>query len=244
VTIGAIVVVIPARDEADLIARCLRSVHRAIELLQEMKGDASPSVRVVVVLDSCSDDTAELVSSFAFAEVVEIEAGSVGVARSAGIEHALAREDVPANLLWIANTDADSAVPPQWLVEQVRLADAGADVVVGSVSPVMADLADHLAEAWKRLRSHRSSAGNVHGANLGFRASSYRLAGGFGPEALHEDVGLVARFTAVSAVLCSSLDIDVETSGRKANRVPGGYASYLHEGGLLRRAEASIPSEF
>ncbi|MHC5795147.1 glycosyltransferase family 2 protein [Lacisediminihabitans sp. FW035] len=241
-TIGAVVVVIPARDESALIGRCLRSVSSAIDHLQS--ADGAPSVRVVVVLDRCSDDTAELVSSFTFVEAVEIDAGSVGVARSAGIDHALARERVAPTRIWIANTDADSVVPSEWLVEQVRLADAGADVVIGSVSPVMTDLAENLAEAWKKLRSRRSPAGNVHGANLGFRASSYRLAGGFGSEPLHEDVGLVARFSGISATLCSSLDIDVETSGRKANRVPGGYGSYLHDGSLLHRAQAAIPSEF
>ncbi|WP_394768229.1 glycosyltransferase [Lacisediminihabitans sp.] len=234
-TIEALSVVIPARNESALISRCLHSVHRAVDQLRSEHAPSPPTVRIVVVLDSCSDDTRDLVSCFGSVEIIEIDAGSVGVARSVGVASALARMGVASEAAWIANTDADSAVPPQWLVEQVRLANAGADVVVGTVSPVMTDLTKDLADAWHRVRRHRSPAGHVHGANLGFRASSYLLAGGFSSEGLHEDVGLVARFRAVFAAVCSSLDIDVETSGRKSNRVAGGYGAYLHDG-LLRSA--------
>ncbi|MES2092767.1 MAG: glycosyltransferase family 2 protein [Actinomycetota bacterium] len=233
-TIETVFVVIPARNESALISRCLRSLELAVEVLQY--GPAPPSVHIVVVLDRCTDDTAELVSSFGWVDTVEVDAGSVGVARSVGVASALARLQVETDRAWIANTDADSAVPPQWLVEQVRLANSGADVVIGSVSPVMADLTDDLADAWHRVRRRRSPAGHVHGANLGFRASSYIVAGGFTSEALHEDVSLVARMSAASAAVCSSLDIDVTTSGRKQNRLSGGYASYLHDGSLVSRA--------
>ena len=34
--------------------------------------------------------------------------------------------------LWLANTDADSVVPWNWLIHQVDLADAGADLVLGN----------------------------------------------------------------------------------------------------------------
>ncbi|WP_185202459.1 glycosyltransferase family 2 protein [Glaciihabitans sp. INWT7] len=232
-TIEALAVVIPARNESALIARCLHSVQRAIDHLRAHSPAPAPSVSVVVVLDSCSDNTAELVRSFGGVEVIEIDAASVGVARSVGVASALTGSGMDPRRTWVANTDADSTVPPQWLAEQLRLADAGADVVVGTVSPELTDLSDDLVTAWTRLRARRSAAGHVHGANLGFRGSSYLSSGGFRPEAVHEDVNLVARFTAISAAVCNSLDIDVETSGRRANRVPGGYASYLHDGILL-----------
>lgn len=234
--IEAVSVVIPARNESALIARCLASVGRAIGELRGLPRLGAPSVHVVVVLDSCTDETARIVSTFDFVDVIEIAAESVGVARALGVESALTRAGVAAGLAWVANTDADSIVPRHWLIEQLRLANSGADVVVGTVSPVMTDLTDELVDGWHRLRESRNPAGHVHGANLGFRGSSYLTVGGFSPEQLHEDVGLVARFRAASAAVRDSLDIDVETSGRKTNRVPGGYASYLHDGTLLRMA--------
>ena len=33
---------------------------------------------------------------------------------------------VPAAAVWVASTDADTVVPPGWLVQQVGAADAGA----------------------------------------------------------------------------------------------------------------------
>jgi len=234
--IEAISIVIPARNESALIARCLTSVSRAIGELRGVSNLGAPSVRVVVVLDSCTDETARIVSTFDFVDVIEIDAESVGVARSVGVASALTRGGGAAGFAWVANTDADSIVPPHWLIEQVRLANSGADVIVGTVSPVTSDLTGELAAGWQRVRGSRNPAGHVHGANLGFRGSSYLTVGGFTPDQLHEDVGLVARFRAASAAVCNSLDIDVETSGRKANRVPGGYASYLHDGALLSMA--------
>ena len=38
--------------------------------------------------------------------------------------------------MWIANTDADTVVPPTWLTTQLRWADSGHDVVIGTVEPV------------------------------------------------------------------------------------------------------------
>lgn len=231
-TIEHVAVVIPARNEANLIARCLRSVQHAVNQLQAHSLRTPPAVQIVVVLDSCSDDTGEIVASFPDIDAVVIAAGSVGVARSVGVSSALAKLTVDADRVWIANTDADSVVPPHWLIEQLRLADSGADVVVGTVSPVMDDLPDDLADAWRRVRARRNPAGHVHGANLGLRASNYLLAGGFSCEEVHEDVNLVARVNVVPGAVCNSLDIDVETSGRRSNRVPGGYASYLYDGTL------------
>jgi hypothetical protein len=40
---------------------------------------------------------------------------------------------------WLANTDADSRVPEDWLVRQLEFADAGWDVVLGSVEPDSAE---------------------------------------------------------------------------------------------------------
>ncbi len=103
------------------------------------------------------------------------------------------RRDRAAARTWLACTDADSAVPEHWLTRQLDLADAGADVVVGTVRPELAALSPDRARAW--LATHRPghANGHVHGANLGVRLTAHDAAGGFAPVAEHEDVGLVER---------------------------------------------------
>ena len=107
-------------------------------------------------------------------------AGCVGAARGAGSREALGpvRPPTPA-AIWIANTDADSAVPAGWLLEQVALADGGADVVVGTVRPDPADLYTEQFAAWQGDPLPGRPNGHVHGANLGVRADAYLAAGGF-----------------------------------------------------------------
>ena len=121
-----IAVVIPARDEERLVGRCLESVLCARRLTEARL----PGVRVIVVVvaDSCTDATAAVARAVEGVTVVETDAANVGLARSIGVETAVALAG-GADGLWIANTDADSVVPRRWLLEQVRLAR------LGSVTP-------------------------------------------------------------------------------------------------------------
>ena len=205
----SVAVVIPARDEADLIARCLTAI-----------GDA----RVIVVADGCRDDTAAIARRHG-AEVIEIDEASVGRARAIGCEAALA----DPGLQWIACTDADSVVPQNWLATQLQLAAAGVDAVVGTVSPDFADLTDAQCRAWCATHPAGRANGHVHGANLGIRAAAYRAVGGFAPVSEHEDNDLVARLAAAGFTVEATAAIDVMTSGRTFGRTPGCYARYLRD---------------
>ncbi|PPF86713.1 hypothetical protein C5B96_04850 [Subtercola sp. Z020] len=129
--------------------------------------------------------------------------------------------------MWIANTDADSAVPPTWLLEQLALAEHGADVMIGTVRPDFADLTPQQVDAWLATHVPGAANGHVHGANLGLRASLYERAGRFQPLDEHEDVDLVGRLRALDARIVPSAAAEVLTSGRQAGRTPGGYAGYL-----------------
>lgn len=222
--VAHVAVVVPVRDEELLLARCLASVRTARRALLERGGC---TVDVVVVLDACRDASADVVARFGSVRVLETAAGDVGAARAAGVRSALAVRPVAAERTWLTCTDADSAVEPDWLLEHVRLADAGADVVVGTVHPDPADLTASQWDTWRATHEPGRPNGHVHGANLGVRASSYLAAGGFAPAPEHEDVDLVARLRATGARVVASDAVDVLTSGRAVGRTPGGYAGHL-----------------
>ncbi|BDV29616.1 glycosyltransferase [Microbacterium terricola] len=231
----AAAIVIPAHDEEDLIHACLTSVELAALAARHVTG----RVTTVLVLDSCSDATAQLAADFPV-EVVTIDAGRVGAARAAGVDAALrANRDVPPSRLWIAHTDADSAVPPHWLTHQLRLAKRGADVVVGTVRPDFRDLDETQTEAWWATHTPGVANGHVHGANLGTRASTLIGAGGFEDVREHEDVWLVEEMRARGARLVASDAAWVRTSGRQQGRTVGGYARYLREDLIAAAAAAT-----
>lgn len=223
-------VVVPAHDEAELVGRCVSALAAAVHHSREHGID----VRVTLVLDACGDDTAAAAARAAargdlVLDVVEVNATNVGRAREAGVAAVRARLDLPEECVWLLHTDADSAVGSDWVVEHVRLADAGADVVVGTVRPDPADLGPERSRAWEATRVPGRPNGHVHGANLGVRLSAHVAAGGFEHVVAHEDVGLVARLRALPATIVASDTVDVLTSGRPVGRAPHGYAQYLRE---------------
>ena len=212
-------VVIPARDEEERIGRCLASVVEAAAAV------ALP-VDITVVADGCLDRTVAVARSFRGVRVLEIESSNVGAARAAGARAVLAH-----GADWIANTDADSTVPPNWLAVQLALAELGHDLVVGTVRPDFAELSDEQVAAWRAGHVAGEPNGHVHGANLGVRASAFLAVGGYRELPEHEDADLVARLA--GARIVASDAAEVVTSGRSIGRTPGGYARYLRED-LLR----------
>lgn len=215
--IESIVVVIPARNEEHLVEGCLRSVVTAAHAVDV-------PVRIVLVADGCTDATADIARTVAEVEVIETPFANVGAARAAGVRHALASA---TECTWIANTDADSTVPIDWLHGQLHSARDGYELVLGTVRPRFADLTSAQQRRWRRTHSAGQSIGHVHGANLGIRSSTYRAAGGFHDHSEHEDVSLVSRAKAIGARVLATGALEVETSGRQVGRTPGGYAAHL-----------------
>lgn len=214
-------VVVPAHDEQQLLPACLASVrvaarHPALRHVQ---------VRLVPVLDTCSDDSGELAPG-----ALEVRARNVGVARAAGFAAVLRAEaGRPAHELWLASTDADSVVPPDWLAEQLRLAAHGAEVVAGTVR--VHDWSQQPEAVRHRFactygapdRGHR----HVHGANLGMSGAAYLDAGGVPPLALAEDQALVDALRLRTHRLVATGRIPVTTSARRESRTAGGFADHL-----------------
>ncbi|WP_336922706.1 glycosyltransferase [Aquipuribacter sp. SD81] len=225
-------VVVPARDEERLLGRCLRALGDAVRLLTVERPDVR--ARVVVVLDGCLDDSAGVVARAPWPEgadrpvVLTTRPRGVGAARAAGAADALeaARTaGVEDHETWLAGTDADSAVPPQWLLAQVAAAERGADAWVGTVVLPGGGLSG----LWGAQQEHREGHAHVHGANLGVRASAYLAAGGYPPLSSGEDVALVDGLAGTGARLVRTARWPVLTSDRLVGRAPDGVAADLRE---------------
>ena len=113
-------VIVPVHDEEAHLGQCLRSIRVAARH-PGLNGEA---VVVVAALDACTDRSDRIAAAEAV-EIVRLAARCVGLARAAGAERALRW-----GARWLAFTDADSVVAPDWLAMQLG---AGADVVCGTV---------------------------------------------------------------------------------------------------------------
>ncbi|EGE40116.1 glycosyltransferase [Streptomyces sp. SID4928] len=228
--IGALAVVIPARNEELLLPAALEAVGAAA------KHASIGSVRVltVVVADSCTDATADI-SRAAGALVVPVRYRNVGRARAAGVRAALSTlGDAPGDV-WIASTDADSMVRPDWLAHQAARAAEGWDAVVGTVTvkhwpPDLTGLAErhrHLYEMPRPPAGRPWHHPHVHGANLGVSSRAYAAAGGFPGVPVHEDRLLVAALKTTGARILRTADSPVTTSARRTPRAQGGFGDHL-----------------
>ena len=223
-------IVIPVHNEQALLASCLEAVAKAAASLRLH----SEQVQTLVVLDSCSDGSARIAARFGV-ETLHVQARNVGIARATGAQRGL---DMGAR--WLAFTDADTLVSPDWLADQL---DQCSDAVCGTVavndwSGHAPQLALHFKTSYNDAHGHR----HIHGANLGVSAQAYRNAGGFPPLACSEDVALVHALEACGALIAWSAAPRVVTSARKDFRAAGGFGATLlnvfPESGLAGEAAA------
>lgn len=224
-SVDRVLVVIPVRDEASLLARQLAAVATARAALRRTRPDVE--VGTTVVLDSCRDASADVAAAFPDVREVAVDVGCVGAARRIGIERARSQRPTPADRTWVACTDADSEVPAHWLSAQLALAARGFDLVIGTVWPDPSDSTpDRLVRWWGR-HTLSDDHPHVHGANLGFRLSAYDAVGGFRALTTGEDVDLVERMRSAGVPWTAASRLPVLTSGRLAGRAPAGFADYL-----------------
>lgn len=208
-------VVVPCHNEEGLIGRCVTSLREAAE---HPALDGEP-VRLAFVLDACTDHTA-IELGRVDAEVLKIDVRNVGVARAAGAARLLA-----LGARWLAFTDADSAVRPDWLSAQLAL---HADAVCGCVE--VDDWALHAPQLRSRYEArYRFADGHrhVHGANLGVSAAAYQRVGGMPSLRVGEDVAFVRALLESGARIAWSNRPRVATSSRLDGRAAGGFASFL-----------------
>lgn len=236
-------VAVPVRDEEELLPLCLAALARACERLVAARAHLRP--QVVVVLDGCRDGSARAVADASWPTglprpvALALPPAGVGAARAAGARELLRLAGAgPAASAgragtWLASTDADSVVPPGWMLAQVEAAEAGTDAWVGTVElglrhPPGSPRA-RLAARWASHQRHHEDHDHVHGANLGVRADAYLAVGGFPRVLTGEDVALVAALHAGGARLLRTAAHPVTTSDRQLGRAPDGVAADLAE---------------
>ena len=225
-------IVIPAQNEEATIERCIRTVLASCDA-SERCGEAW----VVLVADRCTDRTLEFARSALGCarprprgEALVSTAGSPGTARRLGaaavMNHFRHRDP---RRIWLANTDADTHVPLDWISTHLEHADANAGAVAGIVELDPLDLRTDVHELYRTTYELAADGthSHVHGANLGVRADAYLDAGGWSDVTVAEDHCLWGRLLNRGWRVRSPVASVVLTSGRLHGRATGGFADTL-----------------
>jgi glycosyltransferase involved in cell wall biosynthesis len=221
----AVGLIVPAHNEEDLLERCLDSL-----LAVEHNGPTS----IVVVADDCTDNTSKLARSILGHRgvVINVRWRNVGRARGLGSSEVIRvlRTRYPSRRVWLANTDADSCVAPNWLTQQLRYARDGFHAVAGVVD---VDSFEDFPPGFARRFGDSYGTGlagfhnHVQSTNFGVSALAYEAVGGWPPLTNGEDRELWNLLRTQGFAVTSDRSIRVLTSGRSRGRVSGGFADSL-----------------
>jgi glycosyltransferase involved in cell wall biosynthesis len=217
-------VVVPARNEEDRIGDCLAAISTAVRTA------GCPAVTCVVA-DRCTDATAAVARAAGADVVVNTLPRRIGTLRNIGLRRAGALLGGVTERIWLLSTDADTVVPPSWVRDHLRHAEAGADAVAGAVDlddphALPADvLARYTALVASRVaeRTH----GHAYAANLGVRADAFRQVDGYPAVACGEEHALLGRLRRGGLRVVSPTDVRARTSARTDGRAEGGLADLL-----------------
>jgi Glycosyl transferase family 2 len=238
----AAVVAIPLRDEAKRIGGCLAALSR----------QSVPADHVVLLLNNCTDGTAEVVKASPRASyrlhIVECElegpSASAGVARGLAMNYSASLIDDGV----ILTTDADAEVPENWIEANLKAIEKGADAVCGMavIDPLEALLIPrHLHEdddhemVYGRLLDEIGSIilpdpadpwprhSEDSGASIAITASMFRQVGGLPCIPSGEDRALIGMLRLIDARVRHDPTISVIVSGRTEGRAQGGMADTI-----------------
>ena len=261
------VVAIPAKNEAERLAHCLRALGEQLD----RRGRPLPrgAFGVVVLANDCDDDTAAVARAAGQGRRYElrvIEArlprpfAHAGGARRAAMDLAeawLAERTDRADV--ILTTDADSLAAPDWLSANLKAFDEGADAVLGRISldeegarlpaalhargKLEAVYEDLLTELCAQLDPQDENPwphhATISGASLGdpARCLSRRRTVAAGAVRRRQGAGRCVRRR--DTPIRFAPDVTVVTSGRIAGRALGGVADTLR----LRSADPAAPCD-
>lgn len=237
-----VAVAIPVRDEANRIGGCLRALAR----------QSVPADHVVLLLNNCTDGTAEVVKALPRAphrlHVIECNldasSASAGIARGLAMKYAAFLVGEGA----ILTTDADAVVPDRWIEANLGAMKQGADAVCGRavIDPIEALLIPpHLHQDDAREVAYASLLDEIEsiilpnpadpwprhredsGASIAMTASMFRGVGGVPCLSSGEDRALIRMLRTIDAQVRHDPDISVIVSGRIEGRAQGGMADAI-----------------
>jgi len=215
-------VVVPARNEEDLLPKCLAALQR--QTVSDFE---------LIVVDSASADRTGAVARAFGARVIRLEEPGVGRARQAGF--AAARGEI------ILSTDADALPSPDWIE---RLEGPFSDPsVVGTYGTILlrggrglADLGRSLFP-WFQGVNFRLGRPLFCGPNFGVRREAFRAVGGFLVDGAYpqeaEDVQLALKLKKVGKIVFLR-DLVMPVSARRFNGRDGFRYAGHHVGNYLR----------
>ena len=240
-------VAIPVNNEADRIADCLHALSHQTSV-------NTREAIVVLLLNNCSDGTRQIVDRLAPGFGMRIRCLEVTFSRAhatAGHARHLAMrlaDDLVEPDGVLLTTDADGRVDPNWIAQNLRALDQGADAVAGriDIDPLEASLipaklhedddrecfysalldrisAELDPDPFDRLPRHSEHSG----ASIAVKVSAYRRAGGIPAVSLGEDRAFFAALRRVDARIRHAPEVRVVVSGRTIGRAAGGMADTI-----------------
>lgn len=209
-------IVIPVHNEEEDLLACIDAINVSIHTIAHL----NIPVQTIYILDSCTDQSLNIILDQQ-QNLIQCDFKCVGKARDLGVQ-----ELIRLGATWIASTDADSTVQPNWLYCQIQ--HQPTDVICGVVEikkwqhiPKLSK--EKYLEHYQDCMEHQ----HIHGANLSFSREAYLSVGGFDPIRCHEDVKLVEKFKNSNFSITWSNKVRVITSSRLNARAPNGFSSYL-----------------
>lgn len=220
----ALAIVIPARNEAGMLAQTLPALREALAAFPH-------PWRIYLVDDASSDDTAAIARSHGL-EVIAGEARGPGAARNLGVRSAMPwlQQQTSEQHGWLLFLDADCRLSRDFFARTADLlGHSELALITVQERPVFShwhkkafNWLKRVQQAW--LASHLDLP-IVHAGCLYVRAQSFLAAGGFSSEHLFEDIEFGFRF-ARGEIQVVRAPIVAEVSERRLQRV-GRLASWV-----------------
>jgi glycosyltransferase involved in cell wall biosynthesis len=240
-----IIVAIPVCNEVERIKSCLLALAR--------QNGATPD-RIVLLLNNCIDGTAATVLDLMPTlkipcNIIECELRGVdataGFARRLVMQHAsvgLSDTDI------LVTTDADGQAAPDWILENVKALQQGADAVCGRAEMdsmeelhiprnlreddfLECKLSSMLDEISARLDIEKHDPLPRHtehsGASIAVTVAAWRRAGGVPAVSLGEDRAFIQNLKRIDARIRHAPSVRVTVSARTQGRAAGGMADTI-----------------
>lgn len=256
-------VIIPVKNEAELIEICLQALAEQVDL------DGQPfdfrRYEAILLANNCTDNSVEIAQRFSrqhpefrlhiIERVLPPAEAYIGRVRQLLMDEAYYRlSGLGSKSGIIASTDGDTRVAPTWIAATLLEISRGADAVGGRIVAdltscagldpqvrtryLRGDLYHHLmVELETYVDSNPADLWPRHaqhyGASLAVTTDMYRKCGGMPAVRTPEDVAFYRALLRVDATFRHSPLVEVTTSARQTVRTVGGFAAQLHEWAIV-----------